>query len=100
MGVVYINIYIQQQKNNKIEEPKNFVMRPILAIRGDHITPVPVKAHNYDPQPVLLHSRYRDWDGLERFTVRGQLRVARHSRSEVSHPLDAGQVKMLGKLRA
>lgn len=42
----------------------------VLAITGDHSTPVSLKAHSWHPQPVLLHSRFSGWDGLDRFTER------------------------------
>jgi 2,3-bisphosphoglycerate-independent phosphoglycerate mutase len=42
----------------------------VLAVTGDHSTPVPVKGHSWHPQPVLLCSELAGWDGLERFTER------------------------------
>lgn len=42
----------------------------VIAVTGDHSTPVPVKGHSWHPQPVLLHSALSGWDGLERFTER------------------------------
>jgi len=42
----------------------------VLAITGDHSTPVSLKAHSWHPQPVLLHGKYSGWDGLDRFTER------------------------------
>jgi 2,3-bisphosphoglycerate-independent phosphoglycerate mutase len=43
----------------------------VLAITGDHSTPVPVKGHSWHPQPVLLHSALSGNDKLERFTETG-----------------------------
>jgi len=43
----------------------------VLAITGDHSTPVAVKGHSWHPQPVLLHSALSGWDKLERFTETG-----------------------------
>ena len=43
----------------------------VLAITGDHSTPVSVKGHSWHPQPVLLHSAYSGSDKLERFTETG-----------------------------
>lgn len=42
----------------------------VIAITGDHSTPVPVKGHSWHPQPVLIHSDIAGWDGQERFTER------------------------------
>jgi 2,3-bisphosphoglycerate-independent phosphoglycerate mutase len=42
----------------------------VLAVTGDHSTPVPVKGHSWHPQPVLLCSALAGWDGLDRFTER------------------------------
>jgi 2,3-bisphosphoglycerate-independent phosphoglycerate mutase len=42
----------------------------VLAVTGDHSTPVPVKGHSWHPQPVLLCSDMSGWDGLDRFTER------------------------------
>jgi 2,3-bisphosphoglycerate-independent phosphoglycerate mutase len=43
----------------------------VLAITGDHSTPVPMKGHSWHPQPVLLHSPRSGSDKLERFTETG-----------------------------
>ncbi len=43
----------------------------VLAITGDHSTPVAVKGHSWHPQPVLLTSEYSGSDKLERFTETG-----------------------------
>jgi 2,3-bisphosphoglycerate-independent phosphoglycerate mutase len=43
----------------------------VIAISGDHSTPVPMKGHSWHPQPVLLHSAYSGSDKLERFTETG-----------------------------
>ena len=43
----------------------------VLAITGDHSTPVAVKGHSWHPQPVLLHSAFSGSDKLERFTETG-----------------------------
>jgi 2,3-bisphosphoglycerate-independent phosphoglycerate mutase len=42
----------------------------VLAITGDHSTPVPVKGHSWHPQPVMIASEWAGWDGQERFTER------------------------------
>jgi 2,3-bisphosphoglycerate-independent phosphoglycerate mutase len=43
----------------------------VLAITGDHSTPVAVKGHSWHPQPVLLTSAYSGSDILDRFTETG-----------------------------
>ena len=43
----------------------------VLAITGDHSTPVALKGHSWHPQPVLLHSQFSGSDKLERFTETG-----------------------------
>jgi 2,3-bisphosphoglycerate-independent phosphoglycerate mutase len=42
----------------------------VLAITGDHSTPVPVKGHSWHPQPVMICSELAGSDGQERFTER------------------------------
>ena len=43
----------------------------VLAITGDHSTPVACKAHSWHPQPLLLTSDYSGSDKLDRFTETG-----------------------------
>ena len=43
----------------------------VLAITGDHSTPVAMKGHSWHPQPVLLTSACSGSDKLERFTETG-----------------------------
>jgi len=63
-----------QQKAAVIEDvdkvlPILLKKRPaVLAVTGDHSTPVPIKGHSWHPQPVLLHSAVSGSDRLERFT--------------------------------
>lgn len=42
----------------------------VLAVTGDHSTPVSMKSHSWHPQPVMVSSRISGWDGLDRFTER------------------------------
>jgi 2,3-bisphosphoglycerate-independent phosphoglycerate mutase len=64
-------------KKKAIEEldaalPILFKKRPdVLAITGDHSTPVPCKAHSWHPQPVLLTAECSGSDKLQRFTETG-----------------------------
>jgi 2,3-bisphosphoglycerate-independent phosphoglycerate mutase len=43
----------------------------VLAITGDHSTPIAMKGHSWHPQPVLLTSAYSGSDKLDRFTETG-----------------------------
>jgi 2,3-bisphosphoglycerate-independent phosphoglycerate mutase len=43
----------------------------VLAITGDHSTPVAIHGHSWHPQPVLLHSANSGSDKLQRFTETG-----------------------------
>jgi 2,3-bisphosphoglycerate-independent phosphoglycerate mutase len=43
----------------------------VLAITGDHSTPVAIHGHSWHPQPVLLNSVNSGSDKLERFTETG-----------------------------
>ena len=43
----------------------------VIAITGDHSTPVAAKGHSWHPQPVLLHSALSGNDKLDRFTETG-----------------------------
>lgn len=66
-----------EAKKKAVEEidaalPVLLAMKPdVLAITGDHSTPVAMKGHSWHPQPVLLHSAYSGSDKLERFTETG-----------------------------
>ena len=42
----------------------------VIAVTGDHSTPVPVKGHSWHPQPVMICSEIAGWDGQDRFTER------------------------------
>jgi 2,3-bisphosphoglycerate-independent phosphoglycerate mutase len=43
----------------------------VLAVTGDHSTPVAMKSHSWHPQPVLLTSVNSGSDKLDRFTETG-----------------------------
>jgi 2,3-bisphosphoglycerate-independent phosphoglycerate mutase len=45
-------------------------MPSVVAVTGDHSTPVPVKGHSWHSQPVMIYSDFAGWDGLDRFTER------------------------------
>jgi 2,3-bisphosphoglycerate-independent phosphoglycerate mutase len=66
-----------EAKKKAIEEfdaalPILLEKRPdVLAITGDHSTPVSCKAHSWHPQPVLLTSECSGSDKLDRFTETG-----------------------------
>jgi 2,3-bisphosphoglycerate-independent phosphoglycerate mutase len=40
----------------------------VLAVTGDHSTPVPMRSHSWHPQPVMIHSPVSGSDRLDRFT--------------------------------
>jgi 2,3-bisphosphoglycerate-independent phosphoglycerate mutase len=40
----------------------------VLAVTGDHSTPVPMRSHSWHPQPVMIHSPVSGTDKLDRFT--------------------------------
>ncbi len=40
----------------------------VLAVTGDHSTPVPMKSHSWHPQPVMIHGPVSGSDKLDRFT--------------------------------
>jgi 2,3-bisphosphoglycerate-independent phosphoglycerate mutase len=42
----------------------------VLAVTGDHSTPVPYKAHGWQPVPVMVHAERAGADGLARFSER------------------------------
>jgi len=49
--------------------PQLLAQKPdVLAITGDHSTPVPMRGHSWHPQPVLLWSEVCGADGHARFT--------------------------------
>jgi 2,3-bisphosphoglycerate-independent phosphoglycerate mutase len=49
--------------------PSLLALKPdVLAVTGDHSTPVPIKGHSWHPQPVLLWSEVCGADKLDRFT--------------------------------
>lgn len=49
--------------------PRLLETRPdVVAITGDHSSPVPLKGHSWHPVPVLIWSRFCGGDGIDRFT--------------------------------
>ena len=40
----------------------------VLAVTGDHSTPVPMQSHSWHPQPVMIHGPVSGSDKLDRFT--------------------------------
>lgn len=49
--------------------PVLFEKKPlVLAVTGDHSTPVPMRSHSWHPQPVMIHSPVSGSDRLDRFT--------------------------------
>jgi 2,3-bisphosphoglycerate-independent phosphoglycerate mutase len=42
----------------------------VIAITGDHSTPVSLKGHSWHPQPVMICAEAAGWDGEERFSER------------------------------
>ncbi|HVT60261.1 MAG TPA: 2,3-bisphosphoglycerate-independent phosphoglycerate mutase [Thermoanaerobaculia bacterium] len=57
------------------ELPQLLALRPaVLAITGDHATPVPLKAHGWHPVPLLLHSAHCSIDGSTEFSERAAAR--------------------------
>jgi 2,3-bisphosphoglycerate-independent phosphoglycerate mutase len=42
----------------------------VLAVTGDHSTPVSMKMHSWHPIPVMIHSAVCGWDRRPRFTER------------------------------
>jgi 2,3-bisphosphoglycerate-independent phosphoglycerate mutase len=55
--------------------PALLELRPaVLAVTGDHSTPVPLKSHSWHPVPLLLHSDRCSIDGSEEFSERAAAR--------------------------
>jgi 2,3-bisphosphoglycerate-independent phosphoglycerate mutase len=51
--------------------PALLELRPaVLAVTGDHSTPVPLKGHGWHPVPLLLHSEACSIDGSQEFSER------------------------------
>jgi len=46
----------------------------VLAVTGDHSTPVPLKSHSWHPVPLLLHSARCSIDGSKEFSERAAAR--------------------------
>jgi len=48
--------------------PALVALRPdVIAVTGDHSTPVPVKGHSWHPVPVFVHAKWCGADGAARF---------------------------------
>jgi 2,3-bisphosphoglycerate-independent phosphoglycerate mutase len=55
--------------------PELLELRPaVLAVTGDHSTPVPLKAHGWHPVPLLLHAEACSIDGSDEFSERAAAR--------------------------
>ncbi len=55
--------------------PALLALRPdVLAVTGDHSTPVPLKSHGWHPVPLLLHSDRCSIDGSQEFSERAAAR--------------------------
>jgi 2,3-bisphosphoglycerate-independent phosphoglycerate mutase len=55
--------------------PALLELRPaVLAVTGDHSTPVPLRSHGWHPVPLLLHSDRCSIDGSEEFSERAAAR--------------------------
>jgi len=55
--------------------PALLALRPaVVAVTGDHSTPVPLKSHGWHPVPLLLHSDRCSIDGSEEFSERAAAR--------------------------
>ena len=55
--------------------PALLALRPaVVAVTGDHSTPVPLKSHSWHPVPLLLHSDRCSIDGSEEFSERAAAR--------------------------
>lgn len=48
--------------------PQLLALKPdVIAITGDHSTPVPMKGHSWHPVPALIHGPFCFMDGFDRF---------------------------------
>jgi len=55
--------------------PDLLALRPdVVAVTGDHSTPVPLKSHGWHPVPLLLHSERCSIDGSQEFSERAAAR--------------------------
>jgi 2,3-bisphosphoglycerate-independent phosphoglycerate mutase len=53
------------------ELPRLLALAPeVLAVTGDHSTPVPMKAHSFHPVPLLLAAKTAFQEGVPGFTER------------------------------
>jgi 2,3-bisphosphoglycerate-independent phosphoglycerate mutase len=67
--------------------PRLLALKPdVLAVTGDHSTPVPVKGHSWHPVPALVSSGVCFADGSPRFHEKAcRAGFARHAAQQGSH---------------
>ncbi len=64
-----MDLKVQTIEEMDAELPELLGAQPeVLAVTGDHSTPVVMKMHSWHPVPVMIHSPVSGWDGKPRFT--------------------------------
>jgi 2,3-bisphosphoglycerate-independent phosphoglycerate mutase len=66
-----MDLKVQTIEETDAELPELLDTRPdVLAVTGDHSTPVAMRMHSWHPVPVMISSPVCGWDGKPRFTER------------------------------